>query len=262
VTADKTLVACRFARSLATYDGAAFVQREMAGQLVDRLLEAAGTDRFEDVLELGCGTGLLTEQMVSRCRVRRLVLNDLVDECEATARRVRERGCGVEVEFLPGDMEALAVPGLYDLVISNAALQWAGDLAGMLERIAGWLRPGGIVAAAAFGPANFVEISQLTGLSLRYEGAAEWCEMLGRDYDLLHVGEEVRTLWFLSARDILRHLKQTGVNALDPRSWTPGEIRCFCRDYEEQFALDRRVPLTYHPLVVIARRCAERKVQR
>lgn len=260
VAADKQKLACRFSRSMATYDGAAVVQREMAAELLERLLSVAGTDCFARVLELGCGTGLLTEQLVAMCRMRRLVLNDLVADCAQTVQRVQWQvagaGAGVDVEFLQGDMETAAFSGLQDLVVSNAVLQWAGDLRGMLGRIAALLRAGGILAVASFGPSNLREVAELSGVSLRYESVEEWRVMLGQDYDVLDVGERTRTLWFSSAHDVLRHLKHTGVNSLDSRAWTSVEIRRFCRDYETRFALDQSVPLTYHPFFAIARKHA------
>lgn len=254
VTVEKSLVARRFLRSLATYDGAAVVQREMAERLVGGLLSARADGRFDDVLELGCGTGLLTERLLQNCRLRRLVLNDLVPECESTARRHAERRPGVSLQFVRGDMEAVEFPCPQDLIASSAALQWAADMRGLLARMSALLRSGGVLAIAAFGPSNLREVSDLTGRSLRYRALAEWREALAGAHEILNGFEDLRTLWFASAREVLRHLRQTGVNALEAEAWSPSKVRRFCRAYEATFGRNGGVPLTYHPVFIIARK--------
>ena len=254
IAIDKGILARRFSRSMATYEGAAVVQKEMADRLIAVLLSASGRHRFDNVLELGCGTGLLTRQLLEHCRLSRLVLNDLVPECERTAARARRRKPKVVVRFVPGDMEIVEFPDGQDLVVSSAALQWAADLRSLLKRVAGLLRPGGVLALATFGPSNLREVSQLTGLSLRYWSVEEWRAALAEDVEVLSMNEDTRTLWFPSARDVLRHLKQTGVNALDSRQWSPSKIRQFCRTYEAAFGKDGEVPLTYHPVFIVARK--------
>lgn len=109
---------------------------------------------------------------------------------------------------------------------------------------------------ASFGPSNLREVSQLSGLSLRYRPVEEWRLMLAEHYEILNGREDMRTLWFASARDVLRHLKQTGVNALDSSPWTLARITRFCRTYEATFGQNGKVPLTYHPLFLVARRRA------
>ena len=46
----------------------------------------------------------------------------------------------------------------YDLVVSNATLQWFDDLEGAINRVAACLKPGGCFAASVFGPASLGEL--------------------------------------------------------------------------------------------------------
>jgi len=254
ITVDKAALARRFSRSMATYERAAVVQREMADRLVAELVSLSGSGHFDRVLELGCGTGLLTEQILERCRPGCLVLNDIVAECAGTAGRAALRSPAVTVKFVQGDMEAAEFPHPQDLVASSAVLQWAVDPDGLLARMAGLLRRGGILAVASFGPMNLREVSHLTGSSLRYKSAEEWRGGLAGRYEVLGVSEDVRTLWFPSAREVLRHLKDTGVNSLDSRPWPPAKTMRFCRDYDASFGHPGKVPLTYHPVFAVARK--------
>jgi len=251
---DKDLIACRFLRSLSTYEHAAIVQRHMAEQLVAELGAVSGADRFDRVLELGCGTGLLTERLIARCRPCRLVLNDLVRACAKTADRARQRNPHLDVQFLPGDMESLDFPHPQDLIVSNAVFQWAADPQALLARMAALLRDGGILGVATFGPSNLREVTRLTGLSLAYRTAKQWQTNLAAHYEVISVREDVQTLRFHSPREVLRHLKETGVNALDGRPWSRARITDFCRAYEATFAQQDEVPLTYHPIIITARK--------
>ena len=254
IAVNKRFLAQRVARSRPLYEQAATIQREMAARLIAMLRDVAGTDSFENVLELGCGTGLATRQLLANCRMRRLVLNDLVPEYAQTAQDAQQQSPGLAVEFLPGDMEVITLPEGLDLIVSNAVVQWAEDLPALLHRLAQALRPGGILALATFGPSNLREVSRLTGFALPYRSRVAWRAWLADGWDVLCVKEETRTLKFACACDVLRHLRQTGVNALQSQPWTRARILDFFRKYEATFEKNGRVPLTYHPLFLIAQK--------
>ncbi len=253
VNPDKALVARRFARSLPTYDRSAVVQREMANELATELRRLAGATGFDRALDLGCGTGLLTERLLAACRVRELYLNDLVPACAATAAACQARHPETRVRFLAGDMETAALPDQLDLVAANAALQWAGNLPTFLAGLCARLRPGGWLALGTFGPANLREITRITGQTLPYWSVQEWRAALAASCEVLVARERMRTLTFPDLRALLRHLQETGVNALATRPWTPREVAAFGRDYAAACGHNGELPLTYHPLVIVAR---------
>lgn len=169
---------------------------------------------------------------------------------------------GVSLEFVPGDMEAVEFPYPQDLIVSSAVLQWVADPRGLLLRMAGLLRPGGVLALASFGPSNLREVSELTGLSLRYWPLEEWRATLAENYAVLSGSEGTRTLWFASACEVLRHLRYTGVNALDSEAWSPSKAQRFCSSYEATFGRNGSVPLTYHPVFIVARKRIDGGIRR
>jgi malonyl-ACP O-methyltransferase BioC len=255
---DKALVAQRFCRSVDTYEDAAVVQRVMSAELVWRLERVVGESWIGRVLELGCGTGLLTRQLVERFRVAELTINDLAAELvEIAAHKVRS--CSdVRVQRCVGDMELVSLPGCQDLVVSCAALQWSADPPRMIARMLEALRPGGLLAVATFGPDNVREAGELIGLSLPYLALSSLVGEVGRGAEVLFQHETHTTLCFASALQALQHLKRTGANALEARSWTPRRLREFCERYEARCQVAGeaagQVALTYHPLTVVARR--------
>jgi len=134
-------IADRFAQWRDKIDGDP--RREWAGDLAARLPEGAA------VLELGCGAGLPdTAELARRFRVTG------VDVSAEQIRRARENV--PNAEFVHADFLELELPDeSFDAVCSFYVLNHVPRerLGPLLERIAGWLRPGGL-AMHAFGASD------------------------------------------------------------------------------------------------------------
>ncbi|PTN36994.1 pimeloyl-ACP methyl esterase BioG family protein [Desulfonatronum sp. SC1] len=254
VAPNKQRIARCFARSGDTYPAAAVQQSAMADTLLDALRTACPVGRYRQVLELGCGTGTLTHRLLNRHRLQTLHLNDITAQCERTAQQARRIAPACDIRSCPGDMEYIPLPGGNDLVISNAVLHWAADPPALLQRLGATLRPGGILATATYGPRNYREIARLTGLTLCYWTLDDWRKALAVRYEILDAAESIRTFHFPRGLDVLRHMRRTGVNALGDAAWTAGRTARLCRDYDRAYNTANGVPLTYHPLIIIARK--------
>ena len=250
---DKELVRERFVRSLAGYDGEAAVQREMAAGLVEDILSHGG-EGFDCVLEIGCGTGLLSRQLARRLRIRKIVVNDLVAACGPRAESAVKQMAGAAFTFHPGDIEKLDLPpAAFDLVASNAVFHWLDDPAGLLERLADTLREGGLLAFTTFGPDNLREVAAVGGKGLCYRSIDEVAALVERHYRILQCRESHAVLRFFSPRRVLEHLRRTGANGLERAGWTRGVLRAFEGEYRERFGEGDEVTLTYHPMFFVAR---------
>ena len=84
---DKDLVKDKFLSSIKTYDSNAIVQKEMAVKLIDSVIENLGT-KFNHVLEIGSGTGLLTQEIVDKIEFRKLITNDLASDYNGIIRSI------------------------------------------------------------------------------------------------------------------------------------------------------------------------------
>lgn len=246
---DKKLISRRFARSAATYNKRATVQRNIA-KTMSYLLKCHYPKRGGRVLEVGCGTGFLSRLIMEKQEPDSLVLNDICPEMGEFFKTFPRKW----VTFLPGDAEEVELPGDQDLIISCSALQWFANPSKFFEKCASLLVPGGFLAFSTFGKRNMEEVTSITGLGLEYLTSNELKRMLDPHFEILLVKEEVIRKKFVSGLNVLRLLKDTGVNSLSDKPWTPGDLRRFQEEYVRRFAVKGGIHLTFHPIYIIARK--------
>ncbi len=243
---DKELIKKRFARSLKTYAEHALVQKAIAERLLFELSTIAG-DKFERIFEIGCGSGIMTRQIVKMFEYEKLYLNDLVDECAKLSSK------SPNTEFISGDIENIPVlPQNLDLIISNATFQWLDHLPKVLSQLAGILNPDGVLSFSTFGPLNACEITELTGKTLNYLSAPELKNAVGKHFEISCYHENIRKVHFEHPMDVLRHLQKTGVTAVSKQIWTKSDLQNFIKRYIESNETESGVSLTYHPIIIIA----------
>ncbi len=244
----KQNIARQFTRSLHTYDTQAVAQRRIAEKLSEMLPTSC-----RRVLEIGCGTGLLTKHLVAKYGAKALYLNDL----SPTLLRSTAGRLGVDAEQLfPGDAENVALPTDLDLVATASTFQWFDAPETMLARLSTMLCDGGELVMSTFGPENVNEIVQLTANALTYWSLDELREVVGRYFEVEDASEQCHALYFDSAREVLRHLHDTGVNAASRSTMTRSALEAFCSDYERLFSTEGGVRLTYHSLFIKAKKRA------
>lgn len=147
-----------------------------------------------DVLDLGCGDGVLTAALAAR---HPRVLG--VDSSEALLQEARLRG--LEVRALDG--QRLDFEGAFDAVFSNAALHWMKDADAVLGGVYRALRPGGAFVAELGGKRNTATLLEavLAALARRgIDGAARipWYFPSPAEYTarLEQAGLRVQALWY------------------------------------------------------------------
>ncbi|MBM3161840.1 MAG: malonyl-ACP O-methyltransferase BioC [Chlorobi bacterium] len=246
---DKRLVRERFAKALGSYREHAVVQKEMALVVADMVCTAASSRSFRRVLEVGAGTGALTAALLSRCCVDTYMANDIVSESQRYVAREAGRMGIMRFTFLPGDIEILEeLPEDLDLVVSNATVQWLTDLDGFFRKMAGCLKPGGLLAFSTFSSLNMLEIAAVEEEGLRYPELSGLGAIGSRYLELLVLKEEYRRVSFDSPVSMLHHIRKTGVNGIARRTWTKGSYQRFLSRYEEAYSCEEGVYLTYHPV--------------
>src|SRR5215813_7304964 len=107
----------------ATYDRIADPMARWGGRVLD-WLELRGDER---VLDAGCGSGRVTEQLLERLPAGRVVA---LDASQAMVEQARQRLArfGDRVEFVVSDLAAgIPIQGQVDAILSTATLHWIAD---------------------------------------------------------------------------------------------------------------------------------------
>ena len=104
----------------------------------------------QQVLDLGCGDGALTEKIAA---AGAKVVG--VDASEAFVEAARSRGLDARL----GDGMALAFEGEFDVVFTNAAIHWMPDQAAVVAGVRRALRPGGTFVGEFGGFGNVAAIT-------------------------------------------------------------------------------------------------------
>jgi malonyl-CoA O-methyltransferase len=256
----KVAILRSFDAAAETYDAHAGVQRRIAERLACRL-GSLDLPRRAPVLEIGCGTGFLSQALRNAFPSSGLLLTDL---SAAMVRRCRARlGKHPGLRFAVMDGERPAVEGGFGLIASSAVFQWFVDLPRGLAGLAGLLAPGGWLVLATLGDGTFAEWRAAHArVGLGYGGMslpsrAELEGMLRRccgDARVTFVEEERIVHTYPDARTFLQDVKCIGA-AVPPEGsgrYSAGRLRGLMRALEEAGAPG--LPVSYHVLTAALRR--------
>lgn len=234
----KELLKQRFTKSLKTYQQNAIVQKQMAEKLTQNVLGS----NFDDILELGCGTGFVTEILNEHCRFNNYDAIDIVNGCKSFIEKISNN-----INFINTDIEDFSTQKKYNLIISNASLQWLEDFEQFIKKIKSNLKEDGIFLFTLFGENNFKELKAITGKTLEYYSTDTLTNILN-NYSIKTISEETITLTFKTPKDVLYHIKNTGVNAIAQEHWTKSDLIRFEQDYYK--LCDKNITLTYNPIYI------------
>lgn len=133
------------------------------------LLARVPVDAPKRVVDLGCGPGNSTELLVQRWPDASVTGMDSSPEMIAEA-----KASGVKAKFEIGDVAAWSPDKPFDVVYSNATLQWVSDHKHLLPRLMNTVADNGVFAFQV--PCNFGEPSHTLLYELAENGP--WAEKL------------------------------------------------------------------------------------
>jgi trans-aconitate 2-methyltransferase len=202
------------------YDRVSDPQFEWSREVVER----AALRGDETVLDAGCGSGRVTEELVSRLPSGRLIA---VDASEQMIEKARER-LGPDADLRVVDLAELDLGEQVDVVFSNAVFHWIPDHDKLFGRLHATLGPGGRLVAQCGGHGNVASLVRAI-----VEVAAQ--ERFGRHFENFEGG------WnFATPEDTERRLAAAGFE----------DVRCWLQDKrvrpEEPKAFLRTVTLGPH----------------
>lgn len=251
-------VARAFARAEG-YHRAARVQRTAARDLA-ALLDGAGLPERPRVLELGCGSGLLSRRLLEHRPRGTFLFTDIapamLDRCRHTL-----SGMGGDVRFGQLDGEDVsrewAAGESWDLIAAGMVFQWLDDPLSAPGRLVPLLRPGGLLLFSTLLPHTFREWRQVLAARHLPSGVADfadlatWRRRLPGNVDATLTEREI-IVDHPSVLDFLRELKQIG--AYSPKAGHQplgaGILRRLLRDLDAS----GKFAITHHILYGVLRK--------
>jgi cyclopropane-fatty-acyl-phospholipid synthase len=111
--------------------------------MLDLSCQRADLKDGQDILELGCGWGSLTLWMAEHYpRSRITAVSNSNSQREYITAQARDRGLG-NVQVITADANVFATEQRFDRVVSVEMFEHMRNYALLMQRIAGWLKPGG-----------------------------------------------------------------------------------------------------------------------
>lgn len=187
-----------------SYDGAAQIQTEVAAQLI---ADAAGLAPRR-ILDIGCGTGLLTAMAQQRWPDAAITATDAAPAMLEAARAKLP-----SVRFVEADAADIQLTEKFDLILSSMVLHWLTNPVAVVAHWQNLLAPGGtlLVAVPVEGSLgewkSLCESHALGGRVWRFPSL----DLFGGEATLRR-----HTVAHLTARDFLRSMKHTGAAVPDP----------------------------------------------
>lgn len=246
-----------FEASAERYDEVAFLQREVASRLLERLELLKMTP--ERILDLGSGTGHCTEALSERYPNARIVALDLSESMLHHTRQRFSRWQRYRRKhgFVSGDAEQLPfADNSFDMLFSNLTIQWCGNLEQTFSEFRRVLRPGGVLFYTTLGPDTLRELRASwaavdervhvnTFLDLHDVGDAMLRSRLAEPVmDMEHI-----TLTYRDSMTLMRDLKELGAHNVNPGRHQgltgPRKLKAVMQAYEQFRNGDGLLPATY-----------------
>lgn len=166
---NRTHIKQHFSQAAPSYDDAAILQKTVAERVDERLALTALKPSV--IVDMGAGTGLLTERVIQRYPQAKVLAIDLSLEMLKQARKRLKRP---KFNWLPRSIweidgatilnaDAYALPletSSVDLLVSNLMLQWCDDLDSVFTEFRRILKPEGLIMFTTFGPDTLKELKQ------------------------------------------------------------------------------------------------------
>lgn len=205
----------KFSRAADSYDNYAFVQKKIVDILVEKL---PAPEKVGSVLEFGCGTGNYTLRLAQKFKNSEITA---LDFSNAMLRKTKEKLSGFStISFQCHDAERYLAdtPKTFDLITSNATMQWFDSFSDTIAGIFNSLHADGVFIASIFGSQSLEELRQAMESLFSYNkgmAAASFPdkEMLQSAFCAFKhavVEEHIVTRAYDSMHDLLTHIKKTG----------------------------------------------------
>lgn len=236
----KDTIKRNFDRCARHYDAYSGIQELVA----TRLIAALGADEFAEIVDVGCGTGTYTRLLRQRFPSAMIKAIDISGKMIKLAENKLSHE---KTEFITADAETTAFDQSFDLITSNACLQWFGDFEKAIAGYHNSLEENGMVLFSVFGPQTFQELAR--SLKKLYDQSTELSsnefldeknikQILEKHFSRVSVTSETIRHTYDSLWQLLETIKYTGTrgNGINGRSLKKSQITELEKLYNEDFS--------------------------
>lgn len=228
---NKQWVAKSFGQAARSYDSVARLQRRVGDQLLMQLQTVLNTDAWEQrdeaitVMDLGCGTGALTQKLAevvnTHCpAICTLVGLDLSYGMLDFARREQE---SLPITWLQGDGEQLPLADhSVDILFSSLALQWCEPTVALAAELRRVLKPDGYFVFSTLAEHTLAELRSAWSAVDSFQhvntfSSAEcWQQVFSEvDFDFEYVSHHREVLYYDDFYHLARELKGLGAHNMN-----------------------------------------------
>ncbi len=192
-----------FARAGKSYNNNAVIQKEICKKMCDRLINCISGLKTGNVslLEIGVGNGLLTEEW------RKYVIPEKATYVDLT--EMPAFGIAKEERYLNLDAERWfeETDEKFDIILSASTVQWFSNPIRFVSSVRSHLNPGGFAILSTFVKGNLNQLDGLRPCPIIYKSEEDY-----RNADEMETESWERTLEFDSVREMVMHLRLTGVS--------------------------------------------------
>jgi len=253
VSHNQMSIAARFSASSNTYDEVAVIQPMVVENVFKMIVSPRSIDQ---ILEIGCGTGLLTGKIIQRFPSARI---DAVDISAKMVMRSRTRlAANGRIRWSVADVLDLPESVMYPLIVSSSSLHWISPISDGMTKLSRLLKRNGYLVFALMVHGTLGELRDArlrvapqkppqgslpsapeVRQSLQYAGLC-----------ILEEFEETVRIHYPSASILLRRIHDQGLTggrvSASMLPMNRDELRHLVMDYDARYKSDKGVYATYH----------------
>ena len=247
-----------FNKASNNYDDYAFLQKEIAIRLEQKLdlIEA----QANIIIDLGAGTGLLTQQLSNRFEKSQIICLDFAQDTLKN-NQAKHKLCA-DAHQLP------IADNSVNMIVSNLMLQWCADLKQIFSECHRVLKNDGLLLFSTFGTDTLKELKKSWAVVDKQTHVNTFADMHDIGDQILINGFQAPVMemqvWHLtyqSVKDLLKDIKAIGAQTVNNRAKSltgKGKFQLMTQMYEN-YRKDGKLPATYEVIYGHAWKSSDKK---
>ena len=256
---DKARIKQSFAAASVTYDSVAGLQRTVCKELLHSIddINLTGT-----LLDLGCGTGFLTGELLAHSNHETTIALDIaLSMLQTTQGKLADKR---DIIYVCADAEQLPFAGHnIDSIFSNLALQWCSNLDAVFNGIKQALKPDGQLVFSTFGPQTLHELKSAWATVDHYNHVNTFYNEAQLIQFLQEAGfknSQIKNKFYISRYDsvwtLMQELKHLGAHHViagrNKKITTKTAMQQMIEAYEK-YRVRGQIPATFEVIMVTAK---------